>query len=412
MSAEKPKREDDSLIKRGPSTKPEELLPDKSAAATVKGLCSRTYANYNPLKQIKSFVTGSRNRTTSGSSAEGKGPPSSIPSTSGQITKPETPVTASRPETSSGAKSSARPSTSGLSGPTTVRGEERSQRMSGNLQKPDGSIRIPHNQTNHDNNNADTTASTTTSSSTRSPSSVVVNSDHRKASANRVEQTCNDKNEKLGSNLNNEPKPALKRSSIGGISSKVKKQVTIEEKPLVLMVQNDGSLSGSQTKAGTVKENGKAELAKVPESSSSGVDTNLNRQTNSSSSKTMGNAQIDSATKTDSTEDADSKPKVERTASQESNTHSREPSAEHVSITKSDSIEGYRPEIKKEGEEKDGEKGDEKGDEKEEKAVKNSPDGRFLKFDTEIGRGSFKTVYKGLDTETGVQVAWCELQVT
>ena len=40
-----------------------------------------------------------------------------------------------------------------------------------------------------------------------------------------------------------------------------------------------------------------------------------------------------------------------------------------------------------------------------------SPNGRFNKFDIEIGRGSFKTVYKGLDTETGVAVAWCELQV-
>jgi len=36
---------------------------------------------------------------------------------------------------------------------------------------------------------------------------------------------------------------------------------------------------------------------------------------------------------------------------------------------------------------------------------------RYLKFDDEIGRGSFKTVYRGLDTETGVSVAWCELQV-
>ncbi|XP_068168173.1 serine/threonine-protein kinase WNK1-like isoform X2 [Antennarius striatus] len=44
------------------------------------------------------------------------------------------------------------------------------------------------------------------------------------------------------------------------------------------------------------------------------------------------------------------------------------------------------------------------------KAVGTSPDGRFLKFDIEIGRGSFKTVYKGLDTETTVEVAWCELQ--
>lgn len=50
-------------------------------------------------------------------------------------------------------------------------------------------------------------------------------------------------------------------------------------------------------------------------------------------------------------------------------------------------------------------------EELETKAVGFSPDGRFLKFDIEIGRGSFKTVYKGLDTETTVEVAWCELQV-
>ncbi|XP_071988334.1 serine/threonine-protein kinase WNK1-like [Engystomops pustulosus] len=49
-------------------------------------------------------------------------------------------------------------------------------------------------------------------------------------------------------------------------------------------------------------------------------------------------------------------------------------------------------------------------EDQETKAVGFSPDGRFLKFDIEIGRGSFKTVYKGLDTETTVEVAWCELQ--
>ncbi|KAM6425566.1 serine/threonine-protein kinase WNK1 isoform 4-T4 [Rhynochetos jubatus] len=49
-------------------------------------------------------------------------------------------------------------------------------------------------------------------------------------------------------------------------------------------------------------------------------------------------------------------------------------------------------------------------EEVETKAVGISPDGRFLKFDIEIGRGSFKTVYKGLDTDTTVEVAWCELQ--
>ncbi|XP_060759400.1 serine/threonine-protein kinase WNK1 isoform X3 [Neoarius graeffei] len=66
-----------------------------------------------------------------------------------------------------------------------------------------------------------------------------------------------------------------------------------------------------------------------------------------------------------------------------------------------------------EAEQREAEKKQEKKQEDEEvetKAVGTSPDGRFLKFDIEIGRGSFKTVYKGLDTETTVEVAWCELQ--
>ncbi|XP_053092215.1 serine/threonine-protein kinase WNK2-like isoform X3 [Pangasianodon hypophthalmus] len=53
---------------------------------------------------------------------------------------------------------------------------------------------------------------------------------------------------------------------------------------------------------------------------------------------------------------------------------------------------------------------EENEEEAEMKAVATSPSGRFLKFDIELGRGSFKTVYKGLDTETWVEVAWCELQ--
>ena len=44
-------------------------------------------------------------------------------------------------------------------------------------------------------------------------------------------------------------------------------------------------------------------------------------------------------------------------------------------------------------------------------SVETSPTGRFLKFADEIGSGSFKRVYRGLDTETGVAVAWCELLV-
>lgn len=40
-----------------------------------------------------------------------------------------------------------------------------------------------------------------------------------------------------------------------------------------------------------------------------------------------------------------------------------------------------------------------------------SPDGRYIRQNEEIGRGSFKTVFKGLDVETGVAIAWCELMV-
>lgn len=61
-------------------------------------------------------------------------------------------------------------------------------------------------------------------------------------------------------------------------------------------------------------------------------------------------------------------------------------------------------------EEKAKEAFDDDWDAEEEKPIDKSPDGRFLKFDEELGRGSFKTVYRGLDTETGVAVAWCELQ--
>ncbi|XP_048487004.1 serine/threonine-protein kinase WNK1 isoform X3 [Plutella xylostella] len=48
-------------------------------------------------------------------------------------------------------------------------------------------------------------------------------------------------------------------------------------------------------------------------------------------------------------------------------------------------------------------------EEDEEEPIGVSPCGRFFKYDKEVGRGSFKTVYHGLDTQTGVAVAWCEL---
>lgn len=93
-----------------------------------------------------------------------------------------------------------------------------------------------------------------------------------------------------------------------------------------------------------------------------------------------------------------------------------------VELKCGDSLDGKREDEKEEDEEgkekarvkaelRDAKAEPEDNEEVETNAVGTSPDGRFLKFDIEIGRGSFKTVYKGLDTETTVEVAWCELQV-
>lgn len=50
-----------------------------------------------------------------------------------------------------------------------------------------------------------------------------------------------------------------------------------------------------------------------------------------------------------------------------------------------------------------------KADDDEDEPIGVSPCGRFFKYDFEVGRGSFKTVFRGLDSHTGVAVAWCEL---
>ncbi|XP_062977329.1 serine/threonine-protein kinase WNK2 [Elgaria multicarinata webbii] len=77
---------------------------------------------------------------------------------------------------------------------------------------------------------------------------------------------------------------------------------------------------------------------------------------------------------------------------------------------KEDAEKKEAPEFPKDQSKSKKEEAEEEEEEDDMKAVATSPDGRFLKFDIELGRGSFKTVYKGLDTETWVEVAWCELQ--
>ena len=40
-----------------------------------------------------------------------------------------------------------------------------------------------------------------------------------------------------------------------------------------------------------------------------------------------------------------------------------------------------------------------------------SPKGRFKRFHEELGRGAYKIVYKGVDHETGLEVAWNQISL-
>ncbi|XP_034441347.1 serine/threonine-protein kinase WNK2-like isoform X1 [Hippoglossus hippoglossus] len=104
---------------------------------------------------------------------------------------------------------------------------------------------------------------------------------------------------------------------------------------------------------------------------------------------------------------------LQETSSTESQAGLKESATESVSADE-EKVDGSKPEPKAEVVVPSDVTGKAGSDENEEepgmKAVSTSPGGRFLKFDIELGRGSFKTVYKGLDTDTWVEVAWCELQ--
>jgi WNK lysine deficient protein kinase len=44
--------------------------------------------------------------------------------------------------------------------------------------------------------------------------------------------------------------------------------------------------------------------------------------------------------------------------------------------------------------------------------VEISPKGRFTRSNEELGRGSYKIVYKGIDSNTGNEVAWNTVQLS
>ena len=51
-------------------------------------------------------------------------------------------------------------------------------------------------------------------------------------------------------------------------------------------------------------------------------------------------------------------------------------------------------------------------EQEDDKVLETSPNGNYYKVNKEIGRGSFKAVYRGMDANNGVSVAWCELLVS
>lgn len=44
-------------------------------------------------------------------------------------------------------------------------------------------------------------------------------------------------------------------------------------------------------------------------------------------------------------------------------------------------------------------------------AVEVDPTGRYHRYDEVLGRGAYKTVYKGFDEEEGIEVAWNQIRV-
>ena len=218
-----------------------------------------------------------------------------------------------------------------------------------------------------------------------------------------------------------DPKPVLKRSSssMSAFTRSVRKSVKIEEHAQILGHPTETfslmNISPVKQDAGEEANHRTSEPSEPKDSSDS---PSLRIPVESSSLEGLEREGSDSKSACDtqsefvSVNENESEKHIKVTISKPEG----DSSPEETSEIKADVIDLKEDtEKKEEGDDKTKEEGAEgkaKEDESEEKVVGWSPDSRFMKFDVEIGRGSFKTVYKGLDTETGVQVAWCELQVS
>lgn len=55
---------------------------------------------------------------------------------------------------------------------------------------------------------------------------------------------------------------------------------------------------------------------------------------------------------------------------------------------------------------------DSDNEENQQKCVETSPTGRFKRFEEMLGRGAYKNVYKGVDLDTGREVAWSVINLS
>ena len=204
-------------------------------------------------------------------------------------------------------------------------------------------------------------------------------------------------------------KSALKRSTGSSGGARVRKQVTIEDKAMVLMGNQESRTQALDANGALIKdkaEKTEANLKAVRDEDKEKTDPSKSDSAQSLSDNDMdmiltvplkqmqvNNNELPFESTTLATV-------VEKPSSPDSDKDKDSPTTSSSKESGDDKSKEGDAESPKEDE-----------SEMEEKVVSTSPDQRFLKFDLEIGRGSFKTVYKGLDTETGVQVAWCELQV-